>query len=178
MMTRLTDATMILLLAGATTFGAAALGCATPFPAIAAIAALHMRPRDGVVLVLLSWVVSQAIGFGLKGYPLDPSTLCLAGAMGGSALVGLFASTMLLRHTPVSNGVLCAAVALIGAFAAFKGAVLVPSLLLADGAHGFTTDVLARQVVRNIAFLGGLLILHRLALTALAGRPAARKAAI
>jgi hypothetical protein len=178
----LSDTTMrtgiIVLLAGATTVAAAALGCATPYPATAAVAALHLRARDGIALIMLSWLASHTIGFGLKGYPLDADTLCLAAAIGGSALVGLFAATMLLRHTPVSNPVLRAGVALIAAFAAFKGAVLAPSLLLADGAHGFTVDVLARQAVRNVLFLAGLLMLHRLALTVAAGLPAARKAAV
>lgn len=168
---------MIVLLAGATTAAAAALGCATPFPAIAAIAALTMNTRDGLILVALSWIASQVIGFGLRGYPLDAEALGLAASIGGSAVVGLFAATMLLRHTPVSNVPLRAAVALIGAFAAFKGAVLSPSLLLADGAHGFTSDVLARQAVRNLLFLAGLVALHRVALSVGLGLPVARKAA-
>lgn len=174
---RTARAGMIMLLAGATTVAAAVLGCATPFPAIAAIAALSMSTRDGVALVVLSWAVSQMIGFGLRGYPLGADTLCLAASIGGSAVVGLFAATMLLRHTPVTGGLLRAGVALIAAFAAFKGAVLAPSLLLADGMHGFTSDVLARQAVRNLLFLAGLLALHRLALSAGLGLPVARKAA-
>ena len=168
---------LILLLTAATSLAAFALGCATPFPAIAAVAALHMDRRDGVAFVLFAWAVSQAVGFGLRGFPTDASTLCLGAAIGGSALVSLAGATLLLRHTPVRRPLLAAAVALIGGFAAFKGAVLLPSLLLADGAHGFTPDVLGRQVVRNALFLVGLLALHRAATVAGLGAALPRRAA-
>jgi len=166
---------LILLLTAAATLAAFALGCATPFPAIAALAALHMDRRDGIAFVLFAFAVSQAVGFGLRGFPTDAATLCLGAAVGGSALVSLAGAALLLRHTPVRHPLLAAAVALIGGFAAFKGAVLLPSLLLADGAHGFTPDVLARQAVRNLLFLAGLLALHRVA--SLAGLGAAPRAA-
>ena len=65
----------ISLLTAASTGTTLLLACATPFPALAALSAVHMRPRDGIALMMLAWAASQAVGFGLLGYPHDPATL-------------------------------------------------------------------------------------------------------
>ena len=57
------SALWVALLTAASTATTLALACATPFPSLAALAAVHMRQRDGVALMLLAWLASQGVGF-------------------------------------------------------------------------------------------------------------------
>jgi succinate-acetate transporter protein len=54
----------ILLLTAASTVTTLVLACATPFPSLAAV---HVNGGDGIVLMLLAWVASQAKVFGECG---------------------------------------------------------------------------------------------------------------
>lgn len=150
----------IVLLTAASTATTLVLACATPFPSLAALAALHMRRRDGLILVLLAWVASQAVGFGVLGYPHDPKTLAwgvgLATAAVGSGL-GAYAALARLRNASFAVRLIAGYVA---AFVAFKLVVLLWGLFLGGVATAFAPDILLRQFVRNGAILLGLLALY------------------
>ena len=59
----------ILLLTAASVFVTLGMACATPFAALATLAALHMSRRDGLALIGIAWLADQAVGYGLLGYP-------------------------------------------------------------------------------------------------------------
>ena len=59
----------IALLTVATIAGSLVFACATPFPALAALAALHMSRRDAFALTAVIWGANQIIGYGLLHYP-------------------------------------------------------------------------------------------------------------
>src|SRR4051812_29768671 len=59
----------VVLLAGASVLTSFAFACATPFAALAALAALHLRRADAFGLVALAWLANQAIGYGFLHYP-------------------------------------------------------------------------------------------------------------
>lgn len=164
----------ISLLTAASTGTTLLLACATPFPALAALAAVHMRPRDGIALMLLAWAASQAVGFGLLRYPHDPLTLgwgvALATAAVGSALAG-YAALDRLGARPVAARL---AAAYAAGFLAFKAVIALWALAL-GGLHTATEpSLLAEQFVRNGAILAGLYLLYRILVAA--GVPAAPRA--
>ena len=134
--------------------------CATPFPALAALTALHMRRVDGVALALAAWVASQAVGFGILGYPQDASTMLWGVAIGAAAIVGALAAHAVASRVRGSIPLRLAA-AYLTAFAAFKLVILAVTLAKGDPCTAFTFDVLTRQVIRNAAILLGLLALYR-----------------
>lgn len=165
----------ILLLTGASTASTLALGCATPFAALAALAAVHMRRKDGTALVIAAWLASQIVGFGLLGYPHDAQTL------GWGATLVVAAVTAALG-AGVAGGLasyasrLATAYAL--AFVAFKGIILLASLGLGGTETLAAPALLAKQFLRDGAFLLGLLAFYH-ALVALGlpramARPAPR----
>ncbi|HET6525344.1 hypothetical protein [Sphingopyxis sp.] len=165
----------IALLTAASTATTLALGCATPFPSLAALAAVHMRRRDGLALMALAWAASQVVGLFLLGYPRDGSTLGWAAGLGtaalGSALAG-YAALGALRYRSVAARL---ALAYAAGFTAFKAIILGWALVL-GGLHSvMAPDLLAEQFVRNAAILIGLYALYR-ALVA-AGVPAPPQAA-
>lgn len=172
---RSASALWVTLLTAASSVTTLALGCATPFPSLAALAAVHMRRRDGLALMVMAWAVSQLVGFVLLGYPRDGSTLTwgagLATAAVGSALAS-YAALGALRYRSVAARL---GLAYAAGFTAFKAIILCWALAL-GGLHAvMAPDLLAEQFLRNAAILIGLYALYR-ALVAV-GVPAPPQAA-
>lgn len=147
-----------------------ALACATPFAALAAIAAFHMRQRSGVAMLLLVWVASQAVGFGLLGYPCTLGTLVWGVALGTAAVAAVLAASHVDRRVAERGAAIRLGATFLIAFVAFKLIILLWSFGLGGTATVFAPHLLARQIAREAGFVIGLELLYR-ALTAL-GVPA------
>lgn len=137
-----------------------ALACATPFPALAALAAMYVRRTDGLILLGASWLAAQIIGFGIKGYPLDGHALLWPVALGCAAAGSLFAAEAVTRGLAKLNPALRMGLAYVAAYAGFKLVVLVGVNLFDHGWAAFSLEVLTRQFVRYGAILLGLAALH------------------
>jgi hypothetical protein len=158
--TRSASTLWIILLTAASTLTTWALACATPFPALAALAAVHMRRRDGVTLMLIAWAASQIVGFGLLGYPHDPRTMGWAVALGVAAVGSAWAAYAALSgvvRLPVAGRL---GLSYIAGFIAFKATVLLFAFGLGGVATASAPDLLANQFVRNGAILIGLWALY------------------
>jgi hypothetical protein len=59
----------IALLTIAAVAGSFIFACATPFPALATLAALHLHRRDAFILAGFVWIANQTIGCGFLHYP-------------------------------------------------------------------------------------------------------------
>lgn len=158
----------IMLLTVATTLSTLALACMTPFASLAAVAAVHMRRRDGVLLMLSVWIVNQAIGFGLMHYGSDPSTIAWGVGIGVATVAAVLAGGAAAARVTAYPAKL--AVAFVAAFVAFKGVLALCALEL--GGIEETFQNLAPQIAREALFVVGLVALYR-GLVAL-GVPAAR----
>ena len=160
------SALWVSLLTAASSATTLALGCATPFPALAALAAVHMRRPGGIALMLLAWAASQFVGFFLLGYPRDGSTLAWGAALGtaavGSALAG-YAALRVVGYTSVAARL---GLAYAAGFTAFKGIILAWALVLGGLHTAMAPDLLAEQFVRNGAILIGLYGFYRLLVAA------------
>ena len=154
------------LLPAASTATTLALACATPFPALAALAAVHMRRRDGVALMLLAWAASQFVGFFLLGYPRDGSTLGWGAGLGTAAVGSALAGYAALRALPYRSVAARLGLAYAAGFTAFKGIILAWALVLGGLHTAMAPDLLAEQFVRNGAILIGLYVLYRLLVAA------------
>lgn len=178
-MTMLSDARastlwiMLLTLASAVT--TLALHCATPFTALAALAATQMRARDGVLLMLATWATSQIIGFCVLDYPHDLSTMLWAVALGMAAVASAGAARLAAART---SGLMQIVAAYLAATVAFKLVILLWSFGLGGVATALSPSINARQLVRNAAILAGLYTLYRgLILAGLPAAPRGRTAA-
>ncbi len=160
------SALWVSLLTAASMATTLALGCATPFPSLAALAAVHMRRRDGLALMLLAWAASQAIGFALLGYPRDGSTLAWGAALGTAAAGSAFAAHAALRALTYRSVAARLGLAYAAGFAAFKAVILGCALVLGGLHTAMAPDLLAEQFVRNGAILAGLYLLYRLLVAA------------
>lgn len=169
------SALWVSLLTAASTVTTLALGCATPFPSLAALAAVHMRRRDGILLMLLAWAASQFVGFFLLGYPRDGSTLAWGVGLGTAAVGSALASYAALQALPYRSVAARLGLAYAAGSTAFKAIILVWALFLGGLHTAMAPELLAEQFVRNGAILIGLYALYR-ALVAI-GVPAPPKAA-
>ncbi len=164
-MTALSDrgasALWVSLLTAASTATTLALACATPFPALAALAAVHMRRRDGLALMLLAWVASQFVGFFLLGYPRDGSTLGWGVGLGTAAIGSALASYAALQALLYRSVAARLSLAYAAGFTAFKGIILAWALVLGGLHTAMAPDLLAEQFVRNGGILIGLYALYR-----------------
>ncbi|MGB3847158.1 MAG: hypothetical protein WA940_14905 [Sphingopyxis sp.] len=156
------SALWVSLLTAASMATTLALGCATPFPSLAALAAVHMRRRDGLALMLLAWAASQAIGFALLGYPRDGSTLAWGVGLGTAAAGSALAAHAALRALTYRSVAARLATAYAAGFTAFKAMILGWALILGGLHTAMAPDLLAEQFVRNGAILAGLYLLYRL----------------
>ncbi|MDF2383508.1 hypothetical protein JMG10_18660 [Nostoc ellipsosporum NOK] len=162
---------MLLTLASmATSF---ALACTAPVAALAALAAVHMRRRDGIALALAAWGANQAVGFLFLHYPHDPKTLLwgvgLGTAAAGSA-IGAYAALARLR---VRSTAARLAIAYVAAFVAGKLVTLCWAAVLGGVAITLHPGHSLDQFLRNGAILIGLYAFYHL-LRAL-GMPAPRQ---
>lgn len=170
---RSASALWIVLLTAASAGTTLALACATPFAALAALAATRMRARDGFALIALAWLASQLIGFCVLDYPRDPLTFAWGGAMLAAALSAVAAARWgaAVNRAPVVS----LATAFGTGFIAYKAALVVWSLVL-GGVHTALSPYWAlRQFGREALILVALVLAYR-ALVRL-GLPAPRAVA-
>lgn len=166
----------IMLLTLASTATTLIFACATPFPALAALAAAHMRRADGVALAVAAWVVSQAVGFCLLGYPIDASTALWGVAIGTAAVAGAFASHAAAARVRATEPARLAA-GYLAAFVAFKLVILLWSLGRGEVGSALSVEIMARQFARNALILGGLTAFYHLLIRIGVPTPPRRRAA-
>lgn len=149
-----------LLLAGSIGFSFV-FACATPFAALAALAALNMPQRDVYSVVGGAWVANQAIGYGFLHYPQTWDSFAWGGAIGIACAVGAVASVIVAPRIARWGKVTSVAAAFLAAFAAYQAGLFVASLGLPGG--GFSLSVLSQVLVTNVGALIGLVVAHQIA---------------
>jgi hypothetical protein len=166
----------IILLTAASAVTTFAFSCATPFAALAALAAVHMKRQDGITLMLLSWAVSQGVGFVLLDYPHDAKTFAWGAGLATAAVGAVAVAYMPLPRFRQASAIARLILAYVAAFVAFKFVILLWALVL--GGVDTTLDplIVSRQFFQNAVILAGLFILYR-ALVALGVPPARNEVA-
>jgi len=166
---------MLLTLASmATSF---ALACTAPVAALAALAAVHMRPRDGIALALAAWGANQAVGFLVLHYPHDPKTLLWGVGLGTAAAGSAIFAYAVLGRLEVRSTALKLAIAYLAAFVAGKLATLCWAAVLGGVAITLNPGYSFDQFVRNGAILIGLYAFYRLLVALGVPAPGGRLAA-
>lgn len=156
------NALWVALIAALTIGGSFVYACAAPFAAIAALAATKMDRANGLWLVVVAWIVNQAVGFGLLNYPLDASTFAWGGAIGLGTLAGFAAARAAVANARLPL-VVALAVAFTAAFVVYELALYAASFALGASDEAFSMDVVGYILRINAVSFAGLLLLHRAA---------------
>jgi hypothetical protein len=136
-----------------------ALACATPFAAFAVLAAAMLPLRAALLVITGAWLVNQGIGFGALHYPVNGNTMLWGLAIGIAALAATAAAAAVLRLLPQGRTplvlALVLALALVCAYGACELALFAATPFL-GGAGSFTTAIIGRIGLLNVAWLVGL----------------------
>lgn len=147
--------------------------CATPFPALAAVAALTLRQRDGMVMIIASLIAAQIMTYPVQGHDFTMNSVAWTLGLGMAAVFAAWAAYRTTALLQTRSIWLQAGAAYLAAFIGFKAIVAVWSLGLGGLGAAFDPDIMWRQFTRYGTTFVGLMILHS-ALTAL-GMPGIRR---
>lgn len=143
-----------------------ALACATPFAALATLAAPNMPRRDLFTLVGLAWLANQIIGYGFLAYPQTWDSFAWGGAIGIAAYLGALGALAVAPRTKQLGAIGIIGTAFLAAFALYELALYAASFALPGSAEAFSLPVIWRIFYVNVIALVCLLVVHRLALAA------------
>ena len=151
----------IALIAGLTVIGSYGLACVAPLAAVAALAALTLSRTEGLALVVVAWIVNQAVGFALLSYPHAPDTYAWGAAIGIAAVLGYVAAA---GATPyVKSKLLAPAVAFAVAFAVYQIALYAFGVATSYAGDSFSLAVVGEVLGINAAAYVAFLAIHRAA---------------
>ena len=145
------------LLSAGTVGGTLLAACMFPFGAFAAVAALTLDLRRGLLAVAAVWLANQIVGFGLMNYPTDPLTIAKGVALLAASLCGYAAA----RAVAGQRAAIVAAPVL--AFAGYEVSLWLLTHLT-GGLETFTPEIVL-MVARNDAFWFAGLMSARFLLT-------------
>lgn len=155
----------IALLTGATIIGSFIFACATPFPALGALAALFMPRRDAFVLTLINWLANQIIGYGFLHYPQTFDSFAWGAVIGVSAVLGTAAAMGMRSLTQRTGWVASAVLSFIAAFAVYQVVLYAATAFLSDDG-GSSAKVIAYVAEINGLAFAGLLVLQAIGISA------------
>jgi hypothetical protein len=147
-----------LSLGASTVVGSLLLACVFPFASFAALAALTMTPRRGLMLVTAAWAVNQATGFFLMSFPWDAQAV----GHGVAILAATMAATVVARF--VADKMQSATA--LRAVAALASAFVIHQILLrayasvGGGAENFSAEIISGVALNDAMWFTGLLALR------------------
>lgn len=152
----------IALLTAASLLFSLTFACATPFAALASLAAVNMRRRDAVILVGSVWLINQMVGYGLLHYPHTASSYTWGVAIGIAAFLALAAGSGVAHLSRQAGWAVTLMVVFAGALVAYEGALYATALLMGSGDGAFSATIVLHILKINMLAVAGLMALHRL----------------
>ena len=138
-----------------TVVGSLLLACVFPFASFAALAALTMTPRRGLMLVTAAWALNQATGFFIMSFPWEAQAV----GHGIAILAATLAATVVARFAlDKVNGpvALRAGAALLSAFVVHQ-VLLRAYASVGGGAENFSAEIISGVALNDAIWFAGLL---------------------
>ena len=137
------------------------LACVTPFAALATIAGRSFNRTAAAAIVIVAWLLNQAVGYGLLDYPRTWDSFAWGGAIGIASLAGLaLARLPVLKKAPQP---LAISAAFVGAFCAYEATLYAATWFLPSEPVAFALPVVAEVFVMNALALAILTLARWLA---------------
>jgi hypothetical protein len=155
-------AVWIALLTGATIIGSFIFACATPFPALGALAALHMNRRDAFALTGVNWTANQLIGYGFLHYPQSAESFAWGAWIGVAAFVATAAAIVTASFARRTGWATTAVTAFLVAIVAYESTLYAATAFLPSEPGAFGFQIVQYIVEVNALAFAGLLILQRI----------------
>src|SRR5579871_4688191 len=140
----------IALLAAASAGGSLIFACATPFVALATLAAINLRRSDAFALAIIVWLVNQAIGYGVLGYPRTFDSFAWGAAIGVAAVLATWAALSVGARPLRTGPVFAALIAFGAAFAAYELTLYATSFVLPSSDEAFSWRIVGYILEVNV----------------------------
>ena len=147
-----------LSLGAGTVVGSLMLACIFPFASFAALAALTLTPRRGLMLVTAAWAVNQATGFFLMSFPWDTQAVGHGIAILTATLVATVVARLVADNIRGTSA-LRAVAALVSAFLAHQ-VLLRAYASVGGGAENFSAEIISSVALNDALWFTGLLALR------------------
>ena len=149
------------------------LSCATPFAALATLAALHMRKADGLALVVLAWALNQVVGYCALDYPRDAESFAWGALIGVAAIAAFLTASSLAPRLAQLGQIPMMAATLFAAFAVYEIVLFAATAVLPATEVAFSWTIIGQIGLVNALVFPALLLAHQGAdLLGLTGAPA------
>jgi|SoiMethySBSTD1v2_1073268.scaffolds.fasta_scaffold07703_8 hypothetical protein len=149
-----------ILMAAACALTTLVFTCATPFAALAVFAAAALPLPSALVTVSGTWLLNQAIGYGLLAYPISGESIAWGVALGAAALVATAAAASVLNRPRLRGSVLGYGYGLVAAFVAYEVCLIAVGVAL-DDLEAFTPAIVTRLALLNlVSFLALVAVWH------------------
>ncbi len=136
-----------------------------PLAAFASLSGATLSRRRAVGVALSIWFVNQAIGFGLRGYPLTPVAFTWGALMGIGTLLTVMVASLRPGMSQVGwvSYLRGMAIATVLGFAVYQGLILFAFPVLADG-HLMGWGIVGKLFLKHLMWASGITIFHSLLL--------------
>jgi hypothetical protein len=157
------SALWIVLLVAASIAFSRVFACATPFAALATIAALSLPRREAMIFILFAWAANQLIGYCVSDYPRTLDSFFWGGAIGLAAVASTLAARLAAGKCGQAKPTWAQlAVIFVVAMTAYEGVLLVAALTPMGGLKEFTIAIVGWVVTANLSALAVLYGVNRL----------------
>ena len=136
-----------------------------PLAAFACMSGATLSRRRAIGVALLIWLVNQAIGFGLRGYPLTSTAFTWGVLMGIGTLLAAVAASWRPGwcQDSFSRYLRWMAIATLLGFAVYQSLILFAFPVLADG-HLMGWEIVSKLFIKHLTWAGGITIVHSILL--------------
>lgn len=137
--------------------------CATPFAALAVMAALTLTRGEAAALTMAIWLANQLAGYLVLGYPQTVNSFAAGGALAVAAIASTLTARAIVLKLAASGGLVQAASALAGARALYEVLLFLVAIAWLGGTETFALSVVGRILFVNVLTLIGLYAAYQLA---------------
>lgn len=121
--------------------------CAAPFAALATLAAMQLERSRALLLVAIAWLVNQAVGYLLLGYPHTVDSYGWGLAIGVAALLAGVTAAVVVHRV---EGLARAPIALLASFAIYEGVLFAATTILPSSAEAFSMEIVLQILLTNV----------------------------
>jgi hypothetical protein len=145
----------LVLLVAASVSSSLVFACATPFAALAVVAAATLPLRSALTVVMAAWLTNQLIGFGVLHYPRTIDAAAWGAVIAAAAAGATIASSLVFNRLASLGRPALYPIAGVASFATYELglAAAVPML---GGAGAFSAAIIGRIALVNVVWLIGL----------------------
>lgn len=137
------------------------LSCATPFAALATLAALNMKKSDGLALILLAFGLNQVVGYGFLNYPHDAESYSWGAAIGVAAVATFLTASALVPRLASLGRIPMLAATLFAAYATYEIVLFAATAILPATELAFSWPIIGEIGLVNALVLPALLLAHK-----------------